>query len=145
VRPHMSEGRPASVGTKRSMRRFERQHVVLFGLCEKKLLQVFKLVGIFGREVLRLAEVVFRVVELPFILAELRRGRGNVPGNAMPGHRGPAVMIDSAVAEHFKVLRAMPSGRFRIGKCITMLTPSIGFCLIPFTNWGCGSFPRSWA
>ncbi len=75
-----------------------------------------QLIWIFFGEILRLTEIVVRIVELPLIFTELRRRSGDIPWNAMPGHRGPAVMIDPAIAKHLKVLSRMGCRRFSIGK-----------------------------
>ena len=39
---------------------------------------------------------------------------GAHPRDAVPGHRGPALVIDAAVAEHLEVLRLVPLGRLGI-------------------------------
>src|SRR5260370_12585871 len=96
----------------------ERQDVVLFGLGEKEILQLLELVGIFSGDVLRLTEIVVGVVELPLILAEPGRRACDVPWDAVPGHRGPPVVVNSAIAEHFEVLRAVPGRGFRVGEGI---------------------------
>ena len=96
----------------------QRQDVVLLRFVEEELLQFLELVRIFRRDVLRLAEIFVGVVQLPLILGELGQGRQRFPRDAVPRHRGPAVMVDPAIAEHFEVLRSVARWRLRIAESV---------------------------
>ena len=88
----------------------ERQHVVLARLLHEQRLQLLELLGHLGREVVRLAPVGVRVVELPGVVGE-RRQRLDHPRGRVARDRGPALVVDAAVAEHLEVLRLAPLGR----------------------------------
>ena len=66
---------------------------------------------------MRLAPIVLRVVKLPNIV--IKRGRlfaREQPWSLVPGYRGPALVVDTAIAEHLEVLRLMTLCRLRIVK-----------------------------
>ena len=88
----------------------EGQHVVPDRLDEEQLLELGQLVRHLGRKVVRLRPVLGRVVELPDVQREVRRLGDHVPGRAVLGHRGPAVVVDPAVAHQLEVLRGVPLG-----------------------------------
>ena len=46
----------------------QRQHAIALGLLPEQLLELLELVGVLGREVVRLGEVVGQVVQLPDVL-----------------------------------------------------------------------------
>ena len=83
--------------------------MVLLGLALEHLLQLAQPVGVLVGEVAGLAPVVGVVVELPDVLVEgaLRRVH-HLPGDPVPGHRCPALVVDAAVADHLEVLRGVP-------------------------------------
>ena len=91
----------------------DRQHVVACRLDEPEALQLAELLRHLLGEVLRLAPVLVGVVELPDVIVE-RRGLFLRPGVRVPGHRGPALVIDAAVAEHLEVLRLVPLRRLGV-------------------------------
>ena len=73
-----------------------------------------------------------RVVELPDVVVERRQLASSTHGVRVPRHRGPALVVDAAVAEHLEVLRLVALGRRRRRRTSTsMLTPSIGVCCTP--------------
>ena len=67
-------------------------------------LQLGQLLRHLGGEVVRLAPVRTRVVELPDVVRE-RWQSSHHPRHAVVGDRGPALVVDAAVAEHLEVLR----------------------------------------
>ena len=104
VVPLTSCGRPARSALNRSNAAVvEREDVVLRRLDQEQPLQLRELLGLLLREVVRLRPVV-RAVELPDVLVE-RRPLGRYPRRAVAGDRGPALVVDAAVAEHLEVLR----------------------------------------
>ena len=84
----------------------EREDVVLPGLDEEQALQLAQLLGLLVGEVVRLRPVV-GAVELPDVVVEGGHLGGH-PRDAVPRHRGPALVVDPAVAEHLEVLRRPP-------------------------------------
>ena len=84
----------------------QRQHLVARRLDQPEALQLVELLRILLGQVLGLAPVLGGVVELPDIVVE---GRGlriqRSPGRPVLRHRGPALVVDAAVAEHLEVLR----------------------------------------
>ena len=89
------------------------QHVVARRLDEPEALQLAELLRHLLGEVLRLAPVLVGVVELPDVIVE-RRGLFLRPRVGVPRHRGPALVIDAAVAEHLEVLRLVPLRRLGV-------------------------------
>ena len=67
-------------------------------------------------QVVRLAPVFIGVVELPGVVVECRGflARDYEPRRLVPRHRGPALVVDAAVAEHLEVLCLMLLGRLGI-------------------------------
>ncbi len=63
-------------------------------------------------EVVRLRPVGVGVVELPDVVVEGRHDGvdAGLPRRAVLGHRGPALVVDAAVAEHLEVLRLVALG-----------------------------------
>jgi hypothetical protein len=87
----------------------KRQHVVLGRLDQPEALELMQLVGMLGRQVPGLAPVAGGVVQLPAVVVE----RGCLlpdqdPRGLVPGDRGPALVVDAAVAEHLEVLGLVP-------------------------------------
>ena len=117
----------------------ERQHVVLGRLDQEQPLELVQLVGLLGGEVVGLGPVV-RVVELPDVVVEGRQLGVGYPRRAVAGDRGPALVVDAAVARTSRSTAsraARPPRRRRRSR--RMLTPSSGFCCTPLTNVGSGS------
>ena len=116
VLPLISTGRPASIGV-HPLRDpiVERQHVVACRLDQPQALQFVQLFRHLLGQVVRLAPVLVGVVELPDVVVE---GRGLLadqePRRLVPRHRGPALVVDAAVAEHLEVLRLVPLGRLGV-------------------------------
>jgi len=54
---------------------------------------------------------VIRSVELPGVVEDAGVGALDDPGDGMAGDRGPALVVDAAVAEHLEVLGGVPVGR----------------------------------
>ena len=111
----------------------ERQHVVLPGLDQEQAL-----------ELARASRAARPRGRAP---ASSRRGRraprrrrrrrhlGRHPRDAVAGDRGPALVVDAAVAEHLEVLRLAALGRRRRRRTSSAIeTPSIGICWTPLTN-----------
>ena len=93
----------------------ERQHVVAHRLHEPQALQLVELLGHLLREVVRLAPVLCGVVEFPDVVVESRDFLAEKkPRRLVPGDRGPALVVDAAVAEHLEVLRLMPVRRIGV-------------------------------
>ena len=80
----------------------ERQHVEARRLDEEQPLQLGELVGVLGGEVVGLGPVLLDVVELPHVVVEAVLGRQ--PRVLVLGDRGPAEVVDGAVADHLEVL-----------------------------------------
>ena len=70
-----------------------------------------------GRQVVRLRPVGVGVVQLPGVVGE-RRQRRHYPRRRVTGDRGPALVVDAAVAEHLEVLRLAPLGRGRVVEAV---------------------------
>ena len=94
----------------------QRQHVVLLGLLPEELLELGELLRVLRGEVLRLAEVVGQVVQLPGVLLRVVGSRGEprhrrrrkVPRDAVELAGGPpAVLVDRPVAEDLEVLHGV--------------------------------------
>src|SRR5207248_11210482 len=65
--------------------------------------------------VVRLAPVPSRVVQLPDVIIKGWDFFTNEqPGCLVPRHRGPALVVDAAVAEHLEVLRLMAFSRIGV-------------------------------
>ena len=93
--------RPQDVGPARERRIgaldgpvVDRQHVVLLGFLHEQRLHLLQLRALLGRQVLRQAEVVLHVVELPDV-GRQRRQVGRLPRRAMDGPREPAARCRS--------------------------------------------------
>ena len=100
----------------------------------------FQLVWLLRGEIVVLRIIFGDVIELPFIFVERRHlARSQVPWRGgRSGGGDPAVVIDGAVANHFEILGVAFRRRIGIGlvERVAMLTPSIGFCLMPLTVSG---------
>ena len=83
----------------------EREDAVLRCLEEEEPLHVVQPIGILRREIASLGPVGRRVVELPDVVVERHHLAGDDPGRAVLGDRGPALVVDPAVADHLEVLR----------------------------------------
>ena len=105
--PLTSVGRPAISGMSRSATRSSSGRTLLLGrLDQEQPLELVELLGMLRRDVLELGPVDAGVVELPDVVVE--RGRllaDEQPRRLVPRHRGPALVVDAAVAEHLEVLR----------------------------------------
>ena len=88
----------------------QRQHVVLGRLEQEQPLQLVQLLGLLGGEVVGLGPVV-RAVELPDVVVEGRQLARRSPRACCAGDRGPALVVDAAVAEHLEVLRRRAARR----------------------------------
>ena len=78
-----------------------------------------ELVGVLLGEVVGLAPVGGGVVQLPAVVVEGRCLLADQdPGRLVPGHRGPALVVDAAVAEHLEVLGLVPVGRVRVVEAV---------------------------
>src|SRR3954447_3071083 len=87
----------------------EREHVVFAGLFEPQFLQLRQLLRHLGGEIVRLAPVGGRVVQLPDVVRERWQGFEH-PRHAVVRDGGPALVVDAAVAEHLEVLRLVTVG-----------------------------------
>ncbi len=116
VLPLISTGRPAMSGFIRFARSVvERQHVVARRLDQPQALQLVELLRHLLGQVVRLAPVLVGVVELPDVVVEGGHLLADEqPGRLVPRHRGPALVVDAAVAEHLEVLRLVPLGRLGV-------------------------------
>ena len=93
----------------------ERQHVVAGRLDQPQALQLVELLRHLLRQVVRLAPVLVGVVELPDVVVESRGLLADEePGRLVPRHRGPALVVDAAVAEHLEILRLVSLGRLGV-------------------------------
>ena len=126
----------------------QREDLVLLGFLPPQRLELLELLGLLGREVVRLAEVIGQVVELPGVLLRVpittrrevleRRGR-EVPGQLVQlGAGPPAVLVDGAAAVHLEVLDGVLLGASAASKAKAKLVPSIGSWAIPSTTVGSG-------
>ena len=98
--------------------------MILLGLLEEDLLQLFNLLRVLGREVGDLRIVLVEIVELPGDVVErIRIGRAEgVPWGADHlGREHPAILVDRVVAHHLEVLDGVV--RRRIG---VLLVEGIG-------------------
>ena len=87
----------------------ERQHLVARRLDQPEALQLVELLRHLLGQILRLAPVLGRVVEFPDVVVERDSLLADQhPGRAVLRHRGPALVVDAAVAEHLEVLRLVP-------------------------------------
>ena len=91
-------------------------------------------------QVVRLARVFTGVIEFPVVVVEFRDFLApEEPGRTVSRNRGPALVVDPAVAEHLEVLCLVPLGCLGVVlNEYAMLTPSKGFCWTPFTKAGSG-------
>ena len=93
----------------------ERQHVVARRLDQPQALQLVEFFRHLFRQVICLAPVFIGVVELPVVVVE---GHGlfahQDPGSFVLRHRGPALVVDAAVAEHLEILCLVPLSRLGI-------------------------------
>ena len=95
----------------------QRQHVVAHRLDEPEPLQLVQLLRHLLGEVVRLGPVLARVVELPDVVVEGRSFLADEqPRRLVSRHRGPSLVIDAAVAEHFEILRLVPLGSLGIAE-----------------------------
>ena len=138
--PAMSTGRPARSGLNRSMRRSSSgQHAVPRRLDEEQPLQLAQLLRDLGGEVVGLGPVV-RGRRAPTRRRRRAGQRLDHPRGAVPGHGGPALVVDAAVDEALEVLQVVASrGRPRRRSVGTMLVPCSGICWTPLTDVGTGS------
>src|SRR5271165_4948701 len=87
----------------------ERQNVVAHRLYKPKALQLAELLGHLFGEVVRLAPVLGGVVEFPDVVVEGQDFLADQnPRCLVPRHRGPALVVNAAVAKHLEVLRLVP-------------------------------------
>ena len=127
----------------------QRRDVVLLGLLPEQFLQLGELLGVLGRQVVGLGEVLVDVVKLPLVLVgvpaaagrELRESGGvDPPRNPVQAGAGdPAVLVHGAVAEDLEVLLGVAAlGRWRRRRCTAKLAPCMGICSMPSTSFGAG-------
>ena len=110
--PLISVGRPARSELKRSIRRSSSGSTLyLRASSHEQRLELGELVGHLGGEVVRLGPVGVGVVELPGVVVERRQRQTLDPRRRVAGDRGPALVVDAAVAEHLEVLRLVALGR----------------------------------
>jgi hypothetical protein len=98
----------------------EWENTVLFRLDPEVILQLFQLLRILGRDIVRLAEVVGKVKKFPFIVIEVSRGPTcGYPGEAsVTGGGDPAIFVERAVSEHLEVLDVARARRFGVVEAI---------------------------
>ena len=114
VLPLISCGRPARSELNRSNDRSSSGHDVVLGrLDQEQSLQFGELLGMGLRQVVRLGPVGVGVVQLPDVLVERLLQRPD-PRHGVPGHRGPPLVVDAAVAEHLEVLRRVTFRGIRV-------------------------------
>src|SRR5436305_11442456 len=87
--------------------------MILDCLLGEEVLKLFQLSGILRGEIVGLAEVLGYMVKFPSVLGE-RRKRHHQPGNGMTRACHPAIVINSAVSKHLKILSRMCFLRFGI-------------------------------
>src|SRR6266480_5567584 len=80
--------------------------MILDCLLGEEVLKLFQLSGILRGEIVGLAEVLGYMVKFPSVLGE-RRKRHHQPGNGMTRACHPAIVINSAVSKHLKILSRM--------------------------------------
>ena len=96
--PRTSCGRPAMSGLKRSTRRSSSGSTLyLAASIRNSRCSSAQLLGLLGGEVVGLGPVVGRV-ELPDVVVEGGQSRSHHPRDAVAGDRGPALVVDAAVA-----------------------------------------------
>src|ERR1700761_8813457 len=79
-----------------------------------------QLVGHLLGQVVCLAPVFVGVVELPSVVVECRRFLTlEYPRRLVPRYCGPALMVDTAIAEHLEVLRLMLLGGLGVVERVT--------------------------
>ena len=114
VLPLISTGRPAVSGLIFSnIRSSMRQHLVARRLDDPQPLQFAQLLRHLLGEVLGLAPVLGGVVEFPHVIVE-RGIAARDPGRVVLGHRGPALVVDGAVAHDLEVLRLVAFRRLGV-------------------------------
>ena len=84
----------------------ERENVVLLCLDPEVILQLFQLLRIFSRDVVRFAEVVRKLVELPGVMVEVPCAPTHRYPRESPvtGRGDPTIFVERAVTEHLEVL-----------------------------------------
>src|SRR5271166_5039244 len=85
----------------------DRQHVIFASFGEEEVLKLAKLLGLLRGEVIGFAEVFFDVVEFPLVIFHRHAGAHDPGKDGGRGGGDPAIVVDGAVAEHFKILCAM--------------------------------------
>ncbi len=104
------------------------QYIVSRSFYDPKALQVVEFIRHLFREIVCLRPIFIRVVQLPHVIVKGGRRPGNDPRRTVTGDRRPALVVDTAVSEHLKVLRFTPLRCPGMVKTIAMLTPCIGTC-----------------
>ncbi len=89
--------------------------MVLGRFLQEELLQFLELFGVLRGQIVRRTEVLFDVVQFPFVFQQ-GMPRLALPGGAVNGMGQPAVVVDAAVAEDLEVLRLVPVFRFGVVK-----------------------------
>ena len=115
VFPRMSSGRPASSGMNRSRPRSSSGSTpCLVASISHSRCSRWSTLGLLGGQVAGLGPVA-GAVQLPDVVVEGRQLRAQqLPGRAVLGDRGPAAVVDAAVAGDLEVLRLVPFGRGRV-------------------------------
>src|SRR5947208_17080655 len=80
--------------------------MILNCLLGEEVLKLFQLSGMLPGDIVGLAEVLGYIVKFPSVLGE-RRKRHHQPGNGMTRACHPAIVINSAVSKHLKILSRM--------------------------------------
>ena len=104
------------------------QGAVLDRLDEEEALEVAELVGVLGGQVPGLGPVGGGVVELPGVVVQ-RRHVGRHPGDAVPGDRRPALVVDPPVAHDLEVLRLVAARRVGVVEAVPHADPVEGHLL----------------
>ncbi|WP_157417491.1 hypothetical protein [Nocardioides sp. Iso805N] len=97
----------------------EWEDVVLRSLDQPEPLEFVKALRLLGGQVTSLGPVRTAAVELPDVVVERRQLNGaGLPGSAVLGHRGPAVVVDPSIADHLEVLGGVLLGRVGVMEAV---------------------------
>ena len=119
------------------------QHVVFGGFDQPKALQLLELLWLFLGQIAGLTPIVIGVIELPNVVIEGGKLNGaGFPGGSVACNRGPALVIDAAVANHLEVLGFMPLGCILFIKGIEHAHAFQRFLLHPIHEQGLGQSGR---
>ncbi len=79
-------------------------------LLHEGTLHLLELVGVNCREVCRETEIVFSVVQFPFVIGD-RSSRLHFPWRSVHGARQPAVLVDAPISKDLKILNCVAALR----------------------------------